>query len=276
MIADDRIQAMAESLSRVSGVKAVVLGGSRAKGTHHAGSDVDLGLYYDRRLLDVEELRQLTVLFADAGPVNVSGPGSWGPWVDGGGWLTVDGTAVDWILRDLDRVAQQCRRAEAGEFAFHSQPGHPLGFLDVSYAGELATCLPLADPERILDPLRAALTPYPPALRASMIENLWQAGFYVDAARKGIPKLDVGYIALCCSTALMLCAHAWHASAGSWVTNEKGAIVDVQRLPTDSHDFAARAATALTRLSTDTPQLVAVVDSVDQLVADTRTALHED
>lgn len=134
----------------------------------------------------------------------------------------------------------------------------------------------LADPDRVLDPLRAALTPYPPALRASMIENLWQAGFYVDAARKGIPKLDVGYIALCCSTALMLCAHAWHASAGSWVTNEKGAIVDVQRLPTDSHDFAARAATALTRLSTDTPQLVAVVDSVDQLVADTRTALHED
>jgi len=34
----------------------------------------------------------------------VTAPGEWGPWVDGGGWLTVDGAAVDWIYRDLDRV----------------------------------------------------------------------------------------------------------------------------------------------------------------------------
>ena len=274
MIADGRIQAMAESLTRVPGVRAVALGGSRAKGTHHAGSDVDLGLYYDRTSLDMEELRRVAGLFADDGPVDVAGPGSWGPWVDGGGWLTVDGTAVDWILRDLSRVAEQCRRAEAGAFAFHPQPGHPLGFLDVSYAGELATCVPLADPDRVLDPLREALTPYPPALRAAMIDNLWQAGFFVDAARKGIPKLDVGHVALCCSTALLLCAHAWHASAGSWVTNEKGAIVDAQLLPIDSHEFAPRAAGALTRLSTDTEQLAGMVDSVNQLAADTRTALQ--
>lgn len=274
MIADDRIQAMADSLVRVPGLRAVVVGGSRAKGTHHGGSDVDLGLYYDRNSLDIEGLRRVAGLFADDGPVNVAGPGSWGPWVDAGGWLSVDGTAVDWILRDLDRVAEQCRRAVRGEFAFHAQPGHPLGFWDVSYAGELATCLRLADPDRLLAPLRPALTPYPPALRTAMIGNLWQAEFLVDSARKGIPKLDVGYVALCCSSALMLCAHAWHASAGSWVTNEKGAIVDVQRLPVESHDFTPRAADALSRLGTDTEQLVGVVDAVNEIVTDTKAALH--
>ena len=87
MITNDRIQAMAEALTQIPGVKAVVLGGSRAKGTHHAGSDVDLGLYYDRKSLDVEDLRSVTGLFADDGTVDVAGPGSWGPWVDGGGWL---------------------------------------------------------------------------------------------------------------------------------------------------------------------------------------------
>jgi hypothetical protein len=34
----------------------------------------------------------------------VTRPGEWGPWVDGGGWLHVGGTAVDWLYRDLDRV----------------------------------------------------------------------------------------------------------------------------------------------------------------------------
>ena len=30
--------------------------------------------------------------------------GVWGPWVDGGGWLRIDGIPVDWIYRDLERV----------------------------------------------------------------------------------------------------------------------------------------------------------------------------
>jgi hypothetical protein len=30
------------------------------------------------------------------------------------------------------RVEEQCERAARGELAFHVQPGHPLGFLDVS------------------------------------------------------------------------------------------------------------------------------------------------
>ena len=29
--------------------------------------------------------------------------GEWGPWVDGGCWLSIAGTAVDWQYRDLDR-----------------------------------------------------------------------------------------------------------------------------------------------------------------------------
>ncbi|MDA8440729.1 MAG: hypothetical protein M0Z51_17980, partial [Propionibacterium sp.] len=49
--------------------------------------------------------------------VSVEGPGGWGPWVDGGAWLDVGGTAVDWIIRDVDRVRRQRERAVRGEFA---------------------------------------------------------------------------------------------------------------------------------------------------------------
>ncbi|MFC6397009.1 nucleotidyltransferase domain-containing protein [Luteococcus sanguinis] len=271
MITDERLQQMADALASVPGILAVALGGSRARGTHHAGSDVDLGLYYRAKDLDLDALTRASRAFSDTGQVEIVGPGGWGPWVNGGGWLTVDGTPVDWILRDLDRVREQADRARRGEFAFHPQPGHPLGFLDVSYAGEVATCRPLADPDGAAAGLATGLDPYPEPLRVAFVDNLWQAGFLVDAARKGLPKDDSAYVMLCCSAALMLCAHAWHATAGSWVTNEKGIVVDVARLDLDTHDFAARAHVALhPREHVGLSELVARAASI---VEDTRAAL---
>lgn len=274
MISDKRLSEMARTLVGVPGIEAAVLGGSRARGTHHDGSDVDLGLYYDSEHLDLKALSEATGRFSSTGPVHISGPGGWGPWVDGGGWLTVDGTAVDWILRDIRRVREQCLRAVSGDYAFHAQPGHPLGFLDVSYAGEIATCLPLADPGGVVQELRSLVRPYPAALRETLVGNLWQAGFLLESAAKGIPKQDITYVMLCCSTALMLCAHAWHAAAGSWPTNEKGLVVDVNRLDLDTHDFAPRAGRALALKSSAQNDLARVVDRVREVVDETVQVLH--
>jgi predicted nucleotidyltransferase len=79
-------------LTRVAGVVGVTLGGSRARGDADAASDVDLGVYY-RDGLDLAAVRRLA---ADLDPAaTVSGRGGWGPWVDGGAWLVVDGTPGD-------------------------------------------------------------------------------------------------------------------------------------------------------------------------------------
>lgn len=271
MISEQRLQQMAEDLVAIRGVEAVSLGGSRAQGTHHAGSDVDLGLYYGPGL-DLAALRELARRWMPG--AEVAGPGGWGPWVDGGGWLTVDGTAVDWILRNLDRVHHQCARSVRGEFAFHQQTGHPLGFLDVSYAGEAATGRPLGDPSGLLADLRAQLTPYPPALARAFAENLAQADFLIGGAAKAVAKHDPAYIALCCATALMHCAHAWHAAAGVWVLNEKGLIPDVARLDRETGGFAQQATRALAAVGETPQQLTATIQLVRALVARTQEALR--
>jgi predicted nucleotidyltransferase len=40
------LQEIVEKVKQAEGVRAVVLGGSRARGTSTASSDVDLGIYY--------------------------------------------------------------------------------------------------------------------------------------------------------------------------------------------------------------------------------------
>lgn len=78
----------------------MLLGGSRARGTHLDSSDVDLGLYY-RPPLDVDALG--TLARGLSGPdAAVTRPGGWGPW----------GTAVAGSpIRPVRSAARVTRRA---------------------------------------------------------------------------------------------------------------------------------------------------------------------
>ena len=93
-------------LRKVPGVRAIVLGGSRASGTATPQSDYDLGLYYEANdPLDVDSLTTTIAAFDDTGPAaRVTPIGGRGPWINGGGWLTVEGKRVDcfiatWVAR---------------------------------------------------------------------------------------------------------------------------------------------------------------------------------
>ncbi len=172
-LSEPELLAVAERLVQVPGVVGVALGGSRARGDHTPDSDVDVGLYY-RPPLDVPALRRLAREVAGPGD-DVTEPGQWGPWVDGGGWLRVSGTAVDWIYRDVDRVRASWRDAQAGQFSFHAQVGHPLGVPDFAYVGELELGIVLADPTGELTELRAEFLAYPPLLTDALVGGLWEA-----------------------------------------------------------------------------------------------------
>ncbi len=88
---------IAQRLGEVPGVAAVALGGSWARSEARPDSDVDLGLYYrPGGPPDVEDLRRLARDLDDRRlPDLATGLGAWGPWINGGGWLRVEGRPVD-------------------------------------------------------------------------------------------------------------------------------------------------------------------------------------
>ncbi|MER5349667.1 DUF4037 domain-containing protein [Kitasatospora sp. NPDC002551] len=260
---------MAGRLAGVPGVVGVVLGGSRARGEHRPDSDWDLGLYY-RGAPDLDALREV------AGPgVEVAGPGGWGPWVDGGAWLTVEGLGrVDWILRDLDRVDRVRADCLAGRYEVGIQAGHPLGFWSPCYVGELALGRVLADPSGELAERRAAYAGYPEPLRAALMASTWEAGFLLDGAAKGAARGDTLYVVLCLSRAVGILVQALYAADRRWCLNEKGALAVAGELPAAPAGFGPRARALLAAPGDGPAALTATVAAARSLVADTEAALR--
>ena len=271
MLEDDRLADLANRMAKVPGVIGVVLGGSRARGEHVEDSDVDLGLYY-RPPLDIDALAALARDVSGVG-AKVTRPGAWGRWVDGGAWLRIDGAAVDWIYRDLNRVRSSWESAQRGEFSFHAQIGHPLGVPDFAYAGELALAIVLADPVGELAVLQQQMALYPAALGQASVAGLWEADFNLDNARKAASRADTAYVAGCLFRAVLLGAHALHGRAERWLINEKGAIASAGRLPVAPAGFATRAHGVLAHLGDRPDQLNAAIGAVQALLDDVRAVV---
>jgi predicted nucleotidyltransferase len=204
------VAALATELARLPGAVAVVLLGSRATGAAGPDSDWDLGLY--RRgtagAFDPGDVRRLDH------PGHVSALGEWGPVMDGGAWLTVAGTPVDVLFRDLDVAEARLREAEAGRFAVVAQSGCVVGAPTYASAGELATCRPLAGsvPRPRFPEALAAAAPARWRDRA----RVWLM-FAGQHARGGDPVACAGMLA-----GAVLCeAHARLAERREWALTEK-------------------------------------------------------
>ncbi|MFD7582108.1 nucleotidyltransferase domain-containing protein [Kitasatospora sp. NPDC059817] len=259
---------MANRLAEVPGVVGVMLGGSRARGEHRPDSDWDLGVYY-RGGLDLAALRAL------AGPeVEVAGPGGWGPWVNGGAWLQADGGAVDWILRDMDRVEQVWTDCREGRYEVGVQAGHPLGFWSPCYAGEVALGQVLADPARELTDLQQKAATYPEPLREALTAGAWEAEFLVTAAAKGAARADTLYVSLCLSRAVGVLVQAMFAEDRRWCLNEKGALAVAETLPAAPTGFGPRVRGLLGAPGESAELLAATVAEARALVEETLAALR--
>jgi hypothetical protein len=201
------VEHLATQLAAIPGVVAVTLGGSRATGTAVAGSDWDFGLYY-RGSIDPADIVAL------GWPGRVFAVGEWGTIVNGGAWLTVDGSRVDLIYRDLDEVLRWTAAAADGRFEIQREVGYVAGIATYILAGELALSRVLAgDLPRPGFPQKLRETA--PATWSRLAAGALQiAG--VHAERQD----SVACLANLCQ-AVLAAAQGRLAAAGEWVLNEK-------------------------------------------------------
>jgi hypothetical protein len=201
------MEGLVEKLSRVGGVIAVSLGGSRATGTHTPDSDWDFGLYY-RGSIDVDAIRSLG---HDGVVVE---PGEWGRLMNGGAWLTIDGARVDVLYRDVDVVGHWTSEAEAGRFERDHVEGYVAGMPTYVLAAELALC-------RVLHGDLPRPT-YPAALRASAPPRWFgSALFSLDNASTFLARGDRPGAVSLGLRGLIAAAQGILAERGEWVLNEK-------------------------------------------------------
>lgn len=198
---------LAGKLAAIPGVVAVTLGGSRASGTAAEDSDWDFGLYYRGRL-DPADVAAL------GWPGRVFAPGEWGRIVNGGAWLTIDGTKVDLIYRDLGEVLHWTAAAADGRFEIQREVGYVAGIATYVLVGELALGRVLAG-----DLPRPG---FPQKLR----ETAPAAWFRLAAGALHFADVHAGRgdrvacLANLCQ-AVLAAAQGRLAVAGEWVLNEK-------------------------------------------------------
>ena len=62
---DNIIQSMTEKLSSLPYIEGIVLGGSRARGTHTEDSDIYIGIYYKSESFDITAINQIATELDD-------------------------------------------------------------------------------------------------------------------------------------------------------------------------------------------------------------------
>lgn len=152
-------------------------------------------------------------------------PGAWGDWINGGGWLVINGYHVDLILRDIKRVEQIMKDTEHGIVTANYQTGHPHGYISAMYRGELAISKILYAKNESLCELKKQAETYPNALQKSLVNFfMFEAGFSLMFVKANSGTDDKYYIAghvfrivSCLNQVLFACNNAY-------CINEKKAI----------------------------------------------------
>ena len=266
------IDEIVEQVRRVDGVSAIALGGSRARGTHTAKSDIDLCIYYHPdHVLDLEALERVAAEFDDRHHLGLLTPiGGWGPWINGGGWLSVHSQPVDFLYRDLCQVGMVVEACHRGHVDIVYQPGHPHGFVSAIYMAEVALCQLLWEADGQLSSLKLKTSPYPSALKKALIEKFaWEVNFAFETAKKSIDRADVTYAVGSCFRGVMCMLQVLFALNEQYWLNEKGAVALADTFRLSPVRLRARIEEAFSLLAADGDSIRAAIAVLEGLQRDT-------
>ena len=169
------------SLKKIDGIKGVVLGGSYATGMATESSDLDIGIYYmPESPFDIQKIKQLAASLADQESPVVTGFYEWGPWVNGGAWIKTANDKVDFLYKNIEQIIATIDNAQNGIWENHFEQQPPYGFSSIIFLAETHSCIPLFDPEGIIDRLKESVRQYPQKLKHAVVQqSLWAAEFTI-------------------------------------------------------------------------------------------------
>lgn len=267
----DWLRALVDELAALPGVEAVVLGGSHARGHAHEGSDIDLGLLYrDARSIDVGAVRSLAARWNDAPDPVVSELYEWGPWVNGGAWLTLRGQRVDLLYRSIDRIEQTIVQANAGQHEIHFAQQPPFGFWSGTLLGECACALPLHDPGSHVERLRRQVAAYPEALRRAVLRDMQKGVAFGLAAfaEKFAARGDTWGTVSCLARCVWQLGLALFALNHCYLVNDKTLLDEIDGFALAPEGFRGRAESVLSAPGRTPAELRASVEAIAALHAE--------
>src|SRR6202167_2729824 len=270
---------VAERVSKIDGVQAIVLGGSRARGTADERSDIDLGIYYDgANPFSVVALRAAAKELDDRHSDNlVTSFGDWGLAVNGGGWLEIRGNHVDFLYREIGAVGDAIEDCIAGRLRSIYQLGHPLGFHIQIYAGEVHVCHSLYDSLETVARLKALVSEYPEKLRtAAVTKHLFDAEFEISIAAKPAERTDAMYVTGCLFRGAGFMTLVLYALNRKFFLNEKGAFAESRGFAIKPARFHDLVASVLGNVGATPAELSASVASFQSLAAELRRLAMSD
>ena len=254
-------------LTELEGVIAVVLGGSYARGTHHAHSDLDLGVYYsDSAPFSVEAIRRVAQQCSNGTPPVVTDLYEWGPWVNGGAWIQTTVGKVDFLYRSIEHVERTIQEATQGVYQRHYDQQPTFGFYNVIYLAETHVCVPLFDPQGRLERLKQMVAMYPPKLQQTIVGNsLWGAEFAFFFARKFTAVADVYNTVGCLSRIADHLTQALFALNEVYFISDKRVLEEITRFARRPSAYAERISDVLAHPGATEEQLSATVDKLHAL-----------
>jgi len=274
---DRIIENVANILLEAPGVVGVVLGGSRARGCETINSDIDLGIYYSKAAgFDVRDIGKIAAHIDDEHREGlITSLGEWGPWVNGGGYLEVEGYLFDLVFRDVERVSQVIDECVAGNISANYHAGHPHAFLNVMYMGEIAIGKILTDPTNRIAELKAKTEQYPKPMQQAIIKYfMFEANYSLMYAADNVEKDDVSYVAGCCYRTIACLNQVIYALNEEYCLNEKKAATMVESLLIKPSNYKRKVDYAITLISQSSDKTSMGVELMQDIISETEKLLQ--
>jgi predicted nucleotidyltransferase len=256
-----------DALAALDGVVAVVLGGSYARETHHANSDLDLGVYYaESSPFSIEGIRSVAMQLSNGLPPVVTNMYEWGPWVNGGAWIQTAVGKIDFLYRNLEQVERTIQDAWQGVHHHHYNQQPTFGFYSVIYLAETHVCIPLFDPHGHLARLKQQVASYPPKLKHAIVKDfLWGAEFTFLFARKFADGGDIYNTVGCLSRIAGYMTQALYALNETYFISDKGALAATRRFAYCPPNYEERVSRVFASPGAEPTQLALTVQVLEIL-----------